>query len=165
MASPTSPSQRLDDPAEHRGRGPLHTASASPTEASSRSTSPSPSPSSSAETPSAAPTSSAAAPAGAAGKKEQLLRDYFAIAPGGSDEAWAMLGPSLQAQGRDRYDGFWRGISSVEVSKVQATDQSNSVLATLKYRTSDGRTSTERHRLGLIEDDDGGYLIDTDQQA
>ncbi len=158
-------SQRTDDPADTASGDASDSASATPSDPPSSSAPESSAPSTSSATPSQSPTSASAAPAGAAAEKEQLLRDYFALAPGGSDEAWAMLGPSLQAQGRDRYDGFWRGISSVQVSKVRATDDSDSVLATLRYRTSDGTTSTERHRLGLIESEDGGYLIDTDQLA
>jgi hypothetical protein len=75
-----------------------------------------------------------------------------------------MLGPGEQAQGRDRYDGFWRTIDSVDVSQVDATDGGSTVLATLTYHTTDGRDSTERKRLGLIRRD-GHYLINSDVPA
>ena len=96
---------------------------------------------------------------------EQFVRDYFAKAPGGTDEAWAMLGPSLQQQGRSSYDAFWRGIESVEVRSATASPSDDTVDVTLVYRSTNGATSTERKREGLVNGDDGGYLLDTDTPA
>ena len=59
------------------------------------------------------------------------MRSYFAKAPGGTDEAWAMLGPSLKEQGRGSYDSFWRGIESVEVESANASENGNTVDVTL----------------------------------
>ncbi len=98
-------------------------------------------------------------------QKEQLVRDYYAAAPGGTDEAWAMLGPEMQEQGRDRYDAFWRTIESVDVQSVEATSGNDSVRVTLVYHSNDGRTSTERKVEGLVASDDGGFLIDSDEPA
>jgi eukaryotic-like serine/threonine-protein kinase len=96
--------------------------------------------------------------------KEQLVRDYYDAAPGGTDEAWAMLGPGMQEQGRDRYQAFWRTIDSVDVQSAKATPGSDSVQVTLVYHTSDGRTSTEHKVEGLVESG-GDYLIDSDEPA
>jgi serine/threonine protein kinase len=93
-----------------------------------------------------------------------FLQRYFTLAPGGTDAAWRQLGPGEQAQGRSRYDSFWRGISSVTVSDVRAEAGSDKVEATLTYRRTDGVTSTERHRLTLVRSGDG-YLIDADVPA
>ena len=84
--------------------------------------------------------------------------------PRRKDAAWSQLGPGEQAQGRASYDRFWRSIESVEVSDVErvggpGTD-TQTVEATLTYRTTAGRVSTERHRLQLVRSDDGGYRID-----
>ncbi len=98
-------------------------------------------------------------------EKEQLVRDYYAAAPGGTDKAWAMLGPGMQEQGRDSYDGFWRTIESVDVQSAKAAPGSDSVQVTLVYHKSDGQTSTEHKVEGLVESDDGGYLIDSDEPA
>ncbi|ROR91701.1 serine/threonine-protein kinase [Nocardioides aurantiacus] len=106
---------------------------------------------------------SASAPAGEVAAKEQTVRDYYAAAPGGTDEAWAMLGPSLQAQGRASYDRFWRGIESVDVQQVGATEGSDDVRVRLVYTRADGSTSTENKVEGLVEDGEGGWLIDTDR--
>lgn len=127
--------------------------SASEPEPESESTSP---------TPSASPSET---PADDVEAKEQVVRDYYAAAPGGSDEAWALLGPSLKAQGRAAYDRFWRGIESVDVQQVEATEGSDQVRVRLVYTRTDGSTSTENKVEGLVGDGDGGYLIDTDRPA
>ncbi len=97
--------------------------------------------------------------------KEAFVRDYYAQAPGGTDEAWEMLGPSLQEQGRGSYDAFWRTIESVDVSSAEASEDSDVVEVTLTYRSTDGKVSTERKREGLVTGSDGGYLLDTDVAA
>jgi hypothetical protein len=102
-------------------------------------------------------------PASAAEEKEEFVRDYFEKAPGGTDEAWAMLGPSLKEQGRASYNGFWRDIESVEVQSAEANG--NTVDVTLVYNRTDNSTSRERKQEGLISDGNGGYLIDTDTLA
>ena len=114
---------------------------------------------------STSPDSSGTGVSSEARDKEQFVRDYYAAAPGGSDAAWAMLGPGEKQQGRDRYDAFWRTIDSVDVRSVHATSGSDSVDATLIYHESNGRTSTEHKVEGLIDQGHGSYLIDTDRPA
>jgi hypothetical protein len=87
------------------------------------------------------------------------VRSYFASAPGGTDQGWSRLGPGEQAQGRASYDRFWRGISSVDVSSVRPVAGSDAVDVTLTYRSTNGRTSTERKRFDLIRSSSGSYLI------
>jgi eukaryotic-like serine/threonine-protein kinase len=94
--------------------------------------------------------------------KAAFVRGYFAAAPGGTDEAWAQLGPGEQAQGRGSYDGFWRTIASVDVRDIEPVDGTNSVDLTLTYHKTDGQSTTERHRLDLVRSRAGGYLIDDD---
>jgi hypothetical protein len=93
---------------------------------------------------------------------EQVVRDYYARAPGGTDAAWQMLGPHEQAQGRDAYDSFWRGIERVDVQQATADPGAHTVDVTLVYHRRDGSTSTERKREGLVPSGDT-YLLDTDQ--
>jgi serine/threonine protein kinase len=97
--------------------------------------------------------------------KESFVRNYYAKAPGGTDEAWEMLGAGLQEQGRESYDRFWRTIESVEVRSAQARTGRETVEVTLVYRSSDGRTSTERKVETLTSDGDGGYLLESDVPA
>jgi serine/threonine protein kinase len=96
--------------------------------------------------------------------KEAFVRDYYEKAPGGSDEAWAMLGPGLQEQGRGAYDGFWRTIESVEVLSARAEKGSNEVAVTLRYRSTDSRVSTENKVETLVDDGDG-FLLESDEPA
>jgi serine/threonine protein kinase len=96
--------------------------------------------------------------------KEQFVRDYFAEAPGGTDAAWEMLGPGLRQQGRESYDSFWRTIESVDVQSAEA-GPGDTVEVTLVYRTTDGRTSTERKVETLTGDGEGGYLLESDVPA
>jgi hypothetical protein len=98
-------------------------------------------------------------------RKEQLVRDYYAAAPGGTDEAWAMLSPTMQGMGRERYDDFWRTIQAVDVQSAEASPGSDSVQVTLVYHSTDGRTSTERKVESLVDSGDGSYLIDSDEPA
>ncbi len=93
---------------------------------------------------------------------EELVRDYYARAPGGNDAAWQMLGPQEQAQGRESYDSFWQGIDRVEVQQASAHPSSHTVDVTLVYHRSDGTTSTERKREGLVRAGDH-YLVNSDQ--
>ena len=86
------------------------------------------------------------AAASPAEEKEEFVRSYFEKAPGGTDEAWAMLGPSLKEQGRASYNGFWRDIESVEVQSAEANG--NTVDVTLVYTRTNGETSTERKQEG-----------------
>ena len=107
--------------------------------------------------------SSGTTAASSAEEKEDFVRSYFEKAPGGTDEAWAMLGPSLKEQGRASYNGFWRDIESVEVQSAEANG--NTVDVTLVYNRTNGETSTERKQEGLVSDGEGGYLINTDELA
>ncbi len=95
---------------------------------------------------------------------EEFVQTYYAVAPGGTDEAWSMLGPGLKEQGRESFDRFWRTVESVEVKSAQARPASDTVDVVLVYRTTDGRVSTERKQEGLVPDGDG-YLLDTDVPA
>jgi hypothetical protein len=70
----------------------------------------------------------------------------------------------MQTQGRAAYDGFWRGIASVDVADVEPVSDS-AVEVTLTYRRTDDTTSRERKRLQLLRSRDGGYLINGDVPA
>jgi serine/threonine protein kinase len=114
---------------------------------------------------SATASSSSSSSSTSTGSQEAFIRDYYAKAPGGSDEAWNMLAPAMQSMGRDRYFGFWRTIRSVEVREVHPSSDGKTVDVTLVYRTTDGQTSTERKREVLGATDGGGYQIESDVSA
>jgi hypothetical protein len=84
--------------------------------------------------------------------------------PGGTDQAWNELTPAYQRQiGRSSFVGFWKTIDSVEVGHVVPAGH-GAVDATLTYHTTDGRTSTERHRIDLVRSGDG-YRIGGDRSV
>jgi len=97
--------------------------------------------------------------------KASFLRAYFAAAPGGNDAAWERLGPGEQQQGRGSYDGFWSGIRSVTVSDVAPVAGTDAVDATVRYRTTQGTSSTEHKRFFLVPSPDGGWLIDHEESV
>ena len=142
------------------------TAAASPSTGGTPSSSPtssaasSPTASATSRSPSASPSSSGTS---GGGPVAAFLRGYFSAAPGGTDAAWAQLGPGEQAQGRAAYDRFWQGISSVEVTDVEPGAGGDFVDATVTYRTTDRRVSVERKRFSLVRSPSGGYLIDGEQ--
>jgi hypothetical protein len=113
--------------------------------------------------PKAKPKQSPSTSSGAAGSEEAFIRDYYDKAPGGSEEAWAMLAPSMQSMGHDRYLGFWRTIESVDVRDARPTSD-GTVEVTLVYRTTDGRTSTEHKREVLSRSGDG-FRFESDEPA
>ena len=115
--------------------------------------------------PSATAGSSASGTGGPGGgtSKAAFLRDYFAVAPGGTAAGWSRLGPGEKAQGRASYNAFWRGIRSVDVSNIRPLPGSDSVELTITYHETNGSTSTERQRLDLVRSADGGYLINNDE--
>jgi eukaryotic-like serine/threonine-protein kinase len=92
-----------------------------------------------------------------------FLSDYFSVAPGGTDAAWARLGPRERAQGRASYDRFWQGIRSVQVTDVRPVAGTDFVDATVTYRTTEGAVSVERKRFSVLRSESGGYLIDAEQ--
>ena len=165
-------SQR-SDPDSAGPSGGESSAATSPSASTSRKQSKSPSPSAQ-DTPSQVPSTPAASPtptrsskpaagAGVAAQKA-FLADYFAQAPGGTDEGWAMLTPGYQATvGRGSYDGFWRTIESVSVGDVTSAGD-GTVRAALTYTKTNGGTTTEQHLIQLQESGDG-YLIDGDSPA
>ncbi len=109
------------------------------------------------------PASASASPATGRAAKAAFIREYFAAAPGGSDEAWARLGPNRREQGRASYDRFWRTIESVDVADIEPVPGTDSVDLTVTYHLTSGGVSTERQRLDLVRSGDGGFLIDNDR--
>ena len=146
-----------------RSHSPSSTSSTTASRTSpSSGTSPTPTTTASSSSSATASSTGTGAPAsGGLSAKTAFLKSYFKAVPGGTDKAWAELTPSYQRSiGRGSFDGFWRTISSVTVSDVVPAGGS-SVEATLTYHTTDGRKSTERHRITLVRSGNG-YLIGGD---
>jgi serine/threonine protein kinase len=88
---------------------------------------------------------------------EQAVRDYYGLLPGNCEAAWALMTPSAQEKsgGWDSYNGFWSGLSSVQVTETSA--QGNEVTARIRYVSSGGVESSDTYRIMLV--DQGGKLM------
>ncbi|MEV5540700.1 protein kinase [Saccharopolyspora shandongensis] len=92
-----------------------------------------------------------------------VVRDYYSLVPKKLDEAWELLGPSLQSQGKDRYEGFWKSIDDVKIVGGPVMSGTN-VIVTLQF-TKGHNKITESHTLGMVATPDGDVLINTDRRG
>ncbi|MDA3647393.1 serine/threonine protein kinase [Saccharopolyspora indica] len=128
----------------------------------------------SATTTSAAPTTSAtrtttAAPTTTAAKQPsdeeivEVVTKYYSLVPKKVDQAWKLLGPKLQEQGKDSYEAFWKTIDAVQIIG-KPVRSGTSVFVTLQF-TKDGKKLTEQHSLGMVTTQSGQPLINTDKRV
>lgn len=89
----------------------------------------------------------------------EMAEEYYSLVPDDLDEAWEMLGPSQQEQGKEAYERFWNQIEDVEITEGPKVSGTN-VTMKLKYTKDDGSTSTEYHSYKTVVSDDGEPLID-----
>jgi serine/threonine protein kinase len=85
----------------------------------------------------------------------KAIRDYYALLPDSTDEAWTRLTEEFQngrAGGRDSYDAYWAGIRRISVSDVTGSAP-DTVVATVNYVYKDGRKVSERTTFGLVPED------------
>ncbi|MEB3368852.1 serine/threonine-protein kinase [Saccharopolyspora mangrovi] len=136
-----------------------------PSAAPATTTSAAPTSSSAAPTTSHAPTSSATSTKKQVTKEELVstVKKYYGLVPKQLDAAWKLLGPSLQSQGKERYEAFWKQIDDVKIIGEPVQSGAN-VVVTLQL-TKDGKKSTEMHVLGMVANTDGQALINTDSRS
>lgn len=92
-----------------------------------------------------------------------VVTDYYALVPDEADIAWGLLGPTLRAQGKEQYEGFWDDIEAVEISRGPHTADDDTVEVGLDFTTTDGARTRETHRLGMSVSPSGDPLIDADE--
>ncbi|MEU5848178.1 serine/threonine-protein kinase [Saccharopolyspora shandongensis] len=92
-----------------------------------------------------------------------VVRDYYSLVPKKLDEAWELLGPNLQSQGKDRYEGFWKSIDDVKIVGGPVMSGTN-VIVTLQFTKGHSKI-TESHILGMVATPDGDVLINTDRRG
>jgi hypothetical protein len=81
--------------------------------------------------------------------QEQMLRDYFALAPDDPASSYQWLLPAMQAQNEaNTYKKFWGTIKSVQVENISKSEDLAYVLD-LKYSKKDGSTVKEKKLLVL----------------
>jgi eukaryotic-like serine/threonine-protein kinase len=123
---------------------------------------------SAASTTSAEPTTSSSEPTTTSKKptKKDLVttvEKYYKLVPDDLDNAWKLLGPKLQSQGKDDYEAFWKTIDDVKIVGDPMLSGSN-VVVTLQF-TKDGKKSNEMHVLGMAQTEDGKVVINTDRHT
>ncbi|MGI8308480.1 protein kinase domain-containing protein [Saccharopolyspora hattusasensis] len=91
-----------------------------------------------------------------------VVRRYYSLVPGKLDQAWNLLGPNLQSQGKDRYEGFWKTIEDVKIIGEPVQSGAN-VIVTLQFTKGHSKV-TESHVLGMVATPDGKPLINTDRR-
>ena len=114
------------------------------------------------------PTTTTTTTAANAGAMKRFIRNYYADVTKADkrDQTWAELTPAMQAKagGRAGYEGFWSTISSVDVGEMTTDPASGAVTAKLTFHVVTGGTSEERHRLGLVPNDQS-FLINSDDRV
>jgi hypothetical protein len=90
----------------------------------------------------------------------QVVTEYYSLLPGDTDRAWALLGPAMRAQNRERYDQFWATVKDLRVDSVQVSG--TTVTVELEY-TQEGRGRVQETHQHAILTQDGDPLINSDQ--
>ncbi|MER5388991.1 protein kinase [Saccharopolyspora sp. NPDC002686] len=122
-------------------------------------------PTTSATTTSSAPTTTAATTAAQQPSSKEIVavvKRYYSLVPKKLDQAWKLLGPKLQEQGQDKYEGFWKTIDDVKIIGDPVQSGAN-VIVTVEF-TKDGKKIVEQHVLGMVTTQDGKPLINTDSR-
>ncbi|GAB2649879.1 hypothetical protein GCM10027271_04500 [Saccharopolyspora gloriosae] len=129
-------------------------------------------PTTSAPTSSASPTTSSTSSSATSSKEdddeqpskdeiEDVVKTYYSSVPDDLDKSWSLLGPGLQSVGKDTYKAFWQSIDDVKIVSGPKSAGSK-VLVVLQFEK-DGKTSKERHVLGMVARD-GKALINSDSR-
>ena len=80
---------------------------------------------------------------------ERAVDEYYALLPDDADTAWTMLGPGMQARGKEEYEKFWHdGEDLTIVSAPRATG--DTVLVGIEFTVKDRGRFRESHELGVV---------------
>jgi eukaryotic-like serine/threonine-protein kinase len=107
-------------------------------------------------------------PAAPADDPVAFVQSYYALLPGNTDAAWAMLSSEAQrasgAGGKDSYDSFWATMRSVSLQDVRQTGE-NTVEGTVVFNNQNGSTSSEPYRFVVGTGSDGQTIIQSFSRA
>jgi len=90
-----------------------------------------------------------------ASELSSALTGYYDLLPNDTAAGWDLLTANFQngiAHDRDYYQNYWDGVESVSISQVDAQPP-NTVVATISYRFTTGKTSVERTQYDLVRQD------------
>ena len=136
---------------------PAPSRAAPPSSASAaRTTRPAPSP-----TPSSAPALTAAPGPGSTDPVDFVQR-YYALLPGNTDAAFALLGPRARSQsgGADGFASFYARMQSVTVQNPRRAGD-NAVTGTVRFVEKNGTTSDEPYRFVITTDGSGRTIMES----
>lgn len=142
---------------------PATTAAPAPTSAAAA---PTTAPSATSAPPTSAPSTSAApttTPAsGTVTDPVGFVRSYYALLPGNTDAAWALLGPTARSEsgGRGTFNSFYGGLQSVSVDSAQQVG-GDTVRATIRFVRQDGKTTNEAYRFVVGTDGNGNTIMES----
>ncbi len=134
-------------------------ATAPATTAPVASTTPVPPPSSPTPTPSSPPPAAGTDPVA-------FVQNYYALLPGNTEAAFALLGAQAQAAsgGRAGFDGFYGGLQSVSLQNLRRTGD-NTAEATVVFVRRDGRSSSEPYRFVMSTGPDNRTVMESFSRA
>jgi hypothetical protein len=101
------------------------------------------------------------APAVDAAQAERVVIEYYTLLPAGTDQAFALLGPAMQAQDRAQYESFWGQVKDLRIL-TSPRAAGNTVVVEIEY-TQQGRGRVRETHQHDILSRDGIALINSDQ--
>ena len=91
-----------------------------------------------------------------------FVERYYALLPGNTDAAFALLGPRARSQagGAAGFATFYARMQSVTVSNIRLVGD-NTVEATVRFVQKDGTTSNEPYRFNMTTDGSGRIVMES----
>ncbi len=105
-------------------------------------------------------------PAPAPADPVAFVQSYYALLPGNTEAAFAMLGNAAQAAsgGRGGFDRFYGGMQAVSLQNLRQTG-ANTAEATVVFVRRDGRSSSEPYRFAMSTGPDGRTIMESFSRA
>ncbi|OZM74099.1 serine/threonine protein kinase [Amycolatopsis antarctica] len=107
------------------------------------------------------PTTSTPPPAVGPEQVQKAVADYYAVVTRNGDDAWKRLGPDLQAQGRKKYDDFWKRIKDLKVVSAPKAINDNTAEVGIEFTMAGEGRFREVHRITTVTSD-GVPLLQSD---
>jgi hypothetical protein len=91
-----------------------------------------------------------------------FVQRYYALLPGNTDAAFALLGPRARSQagGAAGFTTFYARMQSVTVQNPRLVGN-DTVTATVRFVQKDGTTSNEPYRFFMTTDGSGKMIMDS----
>ena len=151
VATPTAEATTTGDPTPSPAVSTTPTPKPSATPTTPRPSSVSPS----SAAPSSSPTSTPVNARPTAAELAGAIDNYYALMPGGTDQAWSRMTSSYQtgtAGGRRSYERFWGAVRQVTATDISGTPPDRAT-ATITYVARNGEVARERTAFRLVRDD------------